>query len=193
VISDSFNRVLGKIRSLENRIGEVAHGGRVQREQKAPREKKAAFNQVLDKEKGKVVNLIQRGKGRPFSDIVESASRRYNVPPNLIRAVIEAESGNNVYAKSPKGAMGLMQLMPQTARALRVRNVYDPADNVDGGTRYLRQLLDRFGNDWGKALAAYNAGPTRVQKENGIPDISETQNYVKRVLRFYQQHNGLKG
>jgi soluble lytic murein transglycosylase-like protein len=122
-----------------------------------------------------------------LSTIVSAASTRSEVDADFIASVIRAESGNNPRAISRKGAQGLMQLMPGTAGKLGVKNTFDPAENVDGGVRYLRELLLLYNNDMVKALAAYNAGPQRVQQYKGVPPYHETHAYVARVINDYNR------
>lgn len=119
--------------------------------------------------------------------IVAEASARSRIDADFIASVIWAESGSNPKAVSPKGAQGLMQLMPQTASTLGVKNRFDPAENVDGGVRYLRELLLQYHGDAAKALAAYNAGPQRVQQYAGVPPYRETHAYVARVIIDYNR------
>ena len=119
--------------------------------------------------------------------IVTAASNQHQVDADFIASVIHAESGNNPRAVSRKGAQGLMQLMPGTASKLGVKNSFDPAENVDGGVRYLRDLLLLYNNDMAKALAAYNAGPGRVQQYKGVPPYRETHAYVARVIKDYNR------
>jgi soluble lytic murein transglycosylase-like protein len=122
------------------------------------------------------------GRGQVFDSLVQEHATRHAIRPELVRAVIQVESGFNPQARSPKGAMGLMQLMPATAAQLGVENPFDPAENIRGGTAYLRQLLDRFDGDEELALAAYNAGPGAVDRYGRrIPPYRETQDYVKKV------------
>ncbi|WP_273365062.1 lytic transglycosylase domain-containing protein [Alicyclobacillus herbarius] len=125
----------------------------------------------------------------PLNAIIENASNRYGVPAALIRAVIEQESGGRTDAVSAAGAAGLMQLMPGTAQALGVQDVFNPSENVLAGTRYLAQLLQRFDGNVPLALAAYNAGPKAVEEYHGIPPYSETQRYVTRVLQLANQYS----
>src|SRR5947208_15509810 len=116
---------------------------------------------------------------------IKAAAERYGVPERLVQAVIRVESAFNPKAVSVKGAQGLMQLMPETASMLGVRNSFDPQQNIDGGVRHLRGLIDRFGNDLPLALAAYNAGEKAVVSNRGIPPYPETRDYVTRVLFHY--------
>ena len=118
--------------------------------------------------------------------IIEQVASRYNVDPALIKAIVMAESGYNPKAVSKKGAMGLMQLMPSTAQELGVKELFNPKDNVEAGVRYFKQLLRRFGGDVRLALAAYNAGSTKVRRYRGVPPIGATRYYVKKVFHYYR-------
>lgn len=124
---------------------------------------------------------------RDLNQVVNSSSAEYHLDPDLVNSVIHAESGFNTRARSPKGAQGLMQLMPSTANALGVNNAFDPQQNVDGGSRYLRELLERYNFDLVKALAAYNAGPQRVEQYHGVPPYRETRAYVARIIKDYNR------
>ncbi len=123
-----------------------------------------------------------------INSLVQQNADIWQVDPALIKSVIANESSFNANATSPVGAQGLMQLMPETAASLGVKNPYDPAQNVAGGTRYLRGLLDRFKGDTRLAVAAYNAGPNAVEKYGDVPPYAETQNYVKNVLGSLDQY-----
>lgn len=127
-----------------------------------------------------------RGGNSDLSAIVNEKAAKYELDPSLVHAVIKAESNGNQYAVSRKGAMGLMQLMPLTAHELQVGNPFDPEDNIEGGTKYLKFLLGKFNGDLTLALAAYNAGPARVEQAGSVPKISETRQYIKKVLAFYK-------
>jgi soluble lytic murein transglycosylase-like protein len=131
-------------------------------------------------------SLSVRNRKGDFEPIISSASRNYSVDPDLVRAVIQAESNYNPQAVSSKGAMGLMQLMPGTAREMAVADPFDPEENIHGGVRYLSELLRLLNNKLPLALAAYNAGPAKVLAKNEIPQIEETKDYVQKVLRNYK-------
>lgn len=120
-----------------------------------------------------------------IAQIIAYEARRYGVDPALIRAMVEVESGFKVAAVSPKGAQGLMQIMPGTAKDLKLKDSFDAAKNIEAGTRYLRQLLDRFGGDVKLALAAYNAGPGTVSRCGGVPPIAETRQYIEKIRVRY--------
>ncbi len=122
-----------------------------------------------------------------LNQLITDAGGKHLIDPDLLASVIRAESDFNARAISPKGAQGLMQLMPQTASQLGVANAFDPSANVDGGTRYLRELLEKYNFDLVKALAAYNAGPQRVDQYHGVPPYYETQAYVARIVRDYNK------
>jgi soluble lytic murein transglycosylase-like protein len=124
---------------------------------------------------------------------IQDAAQRHNVDPNLVRAVIQVESNFNPHAVSNKGALGLMQLMPKTAKSLKVSNVFDPQQNVDAGVRHLKTLLNNFGGDIELSLAAYNAGETAVQHHKGVPPYAETRDYVKKITSLYAKQNSLAG
>lgn len=122
-----------------------------------------------------------------LNELIKTASGTNRLDPDLVNSVIRAESGFNVHAVSPKGAQGLMQLMPHTSSQLGIENAFDPQSNVEGGTRYLRELLERYNFDLIKALAAYNAGPRRVEQYGGVPPYYETKAYVARIVRDFNK------
>jgi soluble lytic murein transglycosylase-like protein len=187
----SIDRIQGRIAAIENRIGIKS---------KPP----VAFQDKLDEARLKVSlgstspgnenaadvaslgpRTAQTGGSAPYRELIQQAAARHGVDPALVRAVVSTESGGNPSATSPAGAMGLMQLMPGTARSLGVSNAYDPKENIEGGTKYLASLTQKFGLE--KGLAAYNAGPGTVSRFGGIPPYRETQNYVSQVLKRYNQ------
>lgn len=159
----------------------------------AARSAAAEVSQIFSRESyqsanQKIVAANFRGRQMSQGDIdaaIDMAAARHNVDPNLVRAVVKVESNFNPNAVSRKGAMGLMQLMPSTARQLKVRNPFDPEQNVDAGVRHLKQLLESYGGDVKLTLAAYNAGAGAVARSAGIPRFAETQNYVRRITNLY--------
>lgn len=126
-----------------------------------------------------------------YHTLVHEKATKYNIDPLIVKAVIKAESNWNEWAVSRRGAMGLMQLMPATAREMNIGNPFDPEENIEGGVKYLRYLLERFNGDLTLALAAYNAGPNSVEKFGIIPPIPETREYVRKVLSLYTGGAGL--
>ena len=131
------------------------------------------------------------GEASPYDAQIIAAANANGVPPALVKAVVKAESGFNPNAVSHAGAQGLMQLMPSTAAGLGVTDPFDPQQNLNGGAKFLRQLMDQFGGDMSKVLAGYNAGPGAVQKYGGIPPYEETQAYVPKVLGYVEEFGGL--
>jgi soluble lytic murein transglycosylase-like protein len=127
---------------------------------------------------------VMLGEHTPYDDLIRQVAARYDVEYALVKAIIKAESAFDNYAISRKGALGLMQLMPATAALHRVHNVFLPRDNIEGGCRHLRMLLDRYGGNLPLAIAAYNAGTQRVEEAGGVPPIAETREYLARVLRY---------
>ncbi len=160
---------------------------------RAARSAAAEVSQYIGRESNqsanaKIVAANFRGSVTGAGDIdtaIEEAAARHNVDPNLVRAVVKVESNFNPNAVSRKGAMGLMQLMPSTARQLKVKNPFDPEQNVDAGVRHLKQLLESYGGDIKLTLAAYNAGAGAVARSSGVPRYAETQNYVRRITNLY--------
>ena len=124
-------------------------------------------------------------KSRSLRKIVSIKSKKYKIEPSLIHSIIKVESNWNPEAVSRTGAKGLMQLMPATAKDMNVQNPFDPEENIEGGTRYLRYLLDKFNGDLTLAIAAYNAGPRKIYKFKGVPPIKETKEYVKKIFSIY--------
>lgn len=153
------------------------------------------YERVVHEVEVAAVSLDQQPQmiaARPYAELVSKAATDNQLPAALLHAVIQTESSYNASAVSPRGAGGLMQLMPDTARELGVKNVYDPKANIQGGARYLKRLMTLFDNDIALAVAAYNAGPQAVLSRGGvIPPFAETQRYVPSVLRQYRRLQGL--
>ena len=158
-----------------------------------------SYAQKPDEDFQKILNTSIENRNKPYvdstsrteiNDLISKYANKNGLDEDFVKAVINQESGFNPNATSKCGAMGLMQLMPGTAQGLGVTNAYDAEQNIEGGTKYLKGLMDRFGNDKSLALAAYNAGPNAVKKYGGIPPYAETKNYVKNVLSKYDTYKG---
>jgi hypothetical protein len=168
--------------STEHRFKPVSTNGAVMR---AARSAASEVNSYLDGQTQSHAILNRAFTQEDVDAAIEQAAARHNVDPNLVRSVVKVESNFNPNAVSRKGAMGLMQLMPSTARSLNVVNPFDPQQNVDAGVRHLRRLLDSYGGNVSLSLAAYNAGSGAVARSAGVPHFRETQNYVRRITNLY--------
>ncbi len=184
---DELNMRFGinTVTNYQENVNKTAATGGVEQE-KPQRLENGSFATELDK----AMSMESRGAvglniSGDTNSLIKEAAARYQVDPRLVAAVAQTESGGNQEAVSPAGAVGVMQLMPETAAGLGV-NPYDKRQNIEGGAKYLRQMMDTFGGDVQKAVAAYNAGPQAVKEYNGIPPYRETQDYVNKVLDIYR-------
>ena len=184
-IENSINRILG----ADEDISDTQKSSAAKEFKSILDEKLAAdkAQNTMPEEKASFKNSRENIEG-----LIEKYAQKNNLDPDFIKAVVKQESGFNPDATSKCGAMGLMQLMPNTAKGLGVTNAYDPEQNIEGGVKYLKSMLNRFNNDPKLALAAYNAGPAAVQKYGDIPPYRETQNYVKNILASYEAIKGGK-
>jgi soluble lytic murein transglycosylase-like protein len=173
--------IVSELAAVERRIDAIA-AGPVESEL----EFGATLGEALAEPRGGSMPIVSAPSQSQIDRLIALAGRASHVDPALIEAIVANESGFDPNATSTSGARGLMQLMPQTAASLGVRDSYDPSQNIRGGTKYLRALLERFG-DVELAVAAYNAGPAAVERYRGVPPYAETRNYVRNVLARYQE------
>jgi soluble lytic murein transglycosylase-like protein len=183
-IFDKINSINAKINRIERTFGGDSDQQVNQSSEDANVSFSSVYNEITDQGSG--IRNLTPVTGN-YSDIINRAAEKYKLDPSLLQAVIKQESGFNQNAISHCGAQGLMQLMPETAKELGVTDPFDPEQNIMGGARYLRSMLDRFDNSIPNALAAYNAGAGNVQKYKGIPPFAETQNYVASILAMYEK------
>ena len=183
----SLQITLQRINAIERQFASLTMQSSAQKVEEN-KQTEAEFKEILDK------NVNHQKEGNVSRDKIESLIEEYanknNLDKDFVKSVVRHESGFNVNATSKCGAMGLMQLMPSTAEGLGVKNAYDAEQNIAGGTKYLKGLMDRFDNNKELALAAYNAGPNAVKKYGGIPPYKETQNYVKNIMKTYDNYKG---
>ena len=179
----SLNVTLQRIGTIENQIQSLASFAQ---------RPDADFQKILESSVQKSKNPTSESRSE-IDNLISKYADKNGLDEDFVKAVINQESGFNPNATSHCGAMGLMQLMPSTAQGLGVKDAYNPEQNIEGGTKYLKGLMDRFDNDKSLALAAYNAGPNAVKKYGGIPPYAETQNYVKKVLSKYDTYKGANG
>ena len=174
-----LDATLHRIQTIENQFQSLMSYS-------APQKPSEDFQKILDTSMQNKKNTNPTSRNE-INELIDKYSEQAGLDVDFVKAVINQESGFNPNATSKCGAMGLMQLMPGTAQGLGVTNAYDPEQNIQGGTKYLKGLMDRFDNNKSLALAAYNAGPNAVKKYGGIPPYQETQNYVKSVLARYDK------
>jgi len=180
---ENVQAVLNRINSIRNKINTIRKTPESINIKKKYSSKSNKSVKSFGSELNKKINNIT--KKDEINQKIASYSKEYNIDPNLIRAIIKVESDFDPFAKSSKGAMGLMQLMPDTAASLGIKNAFDIDENIKGGISYLSKLIKNH-SSLDEALAAYNAGPGAVSKHNGIPPYKETKDYIKKVLEIYK-------
>ncbi|MDI6786588.1 MAG: lytic transglycosylase domain-containing protein [bacterium] len=176
---ESLQNVLGRIQDIKNKFYISSYSSQADDFKEIQADN---FKEVLNKS-------IYKNNGfqnTEFDNIIKEKAYKYQIDPKLVKAIIKVESNFNPKAVSPKGAMGLMQLINNTAKEMAVKDTFDPQENIEGGVKYLKYLLKEFNQNIPLTLAAYNAGPKRVKEAQEIPNIKETQDYVRKVLNLYR-------
>lgn len=183
----SLNRVFSRIEAIENRFGQTTTAASLALQT----QRKGDFSSILSAVQpqhtsGPTANNSSSTSSSDIIKMIQLAAKKNGVDPKLAQAIARAESDYSPNVVSSAGAVGVMQLMPETAASLGVRDIQDPRQNIDGGVQYLKQMLTTFNGDVSMAVAAYNAGPQAVKNYNGVPPYSETQAYVQKVLSYYR-------
>ena len=187
--SSDVTQIIQRIQTIQARFSPTTVGSaNFSKVLESELQTKGALGDVTHSQDGKKTGSSGQlmSPGADINGLISASANKYGLDPKLVSAVAQTESGYHADAVSGSGAVGVMQLMPETAAELGVNNVYDPAQNIDGGAKYLKQMLTTFNGDVSKAVAAYNAGPQAVKTYNGVPPYAETQNYVNKVLDLYQ-------
>ncbi len=188
----SITQVINRINFIKSKVKKINQTYNYQYHFEKNYLKKTESNPINEVKKNLFLQKTSEIKNKNYSKIIEKASKNHVVPKELIHSVIRQESNYNPFSISHKGAMGLMQLMPQTAKQLNVSNPFSPEENIMAGTEYLKKMLNQYDGDLLKALAAYNAGPKALSHYNDkIPPYKETQNYVKKVVENYLKNSGI--
>jgi len=176
---------------IENKDFKTILDEKIAQNEKKDEPKIETISDEIQDDKKEAVNLKSKidlkAQSANVDEIIETFASKYDINSDFIKAIIKQESGFNTRATSKKGAMGLMQLMPKTAQSLGVIDAYNPSQNIEGGVKYLKSLLDKYGDNKELALAAYNAGPGAVKKYGGIPPYKETQNYINAIMGTYNK------
>ncbi|MGJ4789218.1 lytic transglycosylase domain-containing protein [Leptospira koniambonensis] len=182
---DSYRRIVSRMEEIQGITERFQPKPPAPEGDPTPKKIESEFSQELDSKMKGIFSQENDPTPKDLSSIIERESNKNHLDPNLVKSVIKAESNFKPNAVSSKGAIGLMQLMPGTADILGVENPFDPEENIAGGTKFLADMMKKFGNS-DMAIAAYNAGPGAVQKYDGIPPYKETKDYVKKVNRFWK-------
>jgi len=173
---ENLDSIISRIQTIQNKIKSFSHFG--------TNVEPSKFGKMLQK------NIQEQSKS--IDDIIAEKAKKFGLDNKLLKSVVEVESNYKPDAVSSKGAKGLMQLMPETAKNLGVKDVFSPEENIEGGAKYLKTLMKKYNNNLDLALAAYNSGPHTVDSVGGVPNYPETQNYVQKVMELYKKKQGIE-